>query len=257
MLDSFGLESVIKKIGGKEIKKKVLCIAMNYASTETPVFGNIQACTSLMQSLFIHGHYAEQKLVTDIHAPVIRKTVIDALDWLAEGMDDGDIMLLILAGKGSLELSDGSTFSEFNEFVDIAPLGTTLFILSGVYLPLESRFMCKDVSAACTQSIQLGSKKIPKLVSKAETKRFEEMSKHETCSSVICIYCGEPTTGHLAFLLDYLLRNVYTYSITLQTFLQYAQACLVVNGIDGECSLESGQFMDLQVPLGRLLHMPI
>lgn len=258
MRDLFGLEETApSRILGKEIRKKVLCIALNYAHSSSPVFGNVQACTSLMQALLIHGHYIQQKMITDINTEVTKKTINDALDWLTEDAEDGDILMLIVAGRGSLELSDGSQFTEFAQLADIVPLGTTLFILSDVYLPLESRFLCKDISSSCTNSKQVGSKNMPILSSKSETRRYEEMSKRETCSTVLCLYSAEGSTGHLAFMLDYLLNNVYAYSITLQALLQYAQACMVVNKLNIECNLESGQYMDLQVPLGRLLHLPI
>ena len=108
----------------------------------------------------------------------------------------------------------------------------------------------------CNEKSQVGNKFMPVLKSKGETKRFEDVSKAETYSSVIIIYASG-TTGHLSFVLDRLLSTTYLYCVTLQTFLQYCQACVVVNKLDSECSLECGQFIDLQVPLGRLLHMPL
>jgi hypothetical protein len=257
MRDMFGLD-ITHSPNRREIQKKVLCIALNYTASSSPQFGNIQACTSLMQTLLVQGHYTQQKFLTDISAPILKKDVITGLDWLVDDVEDGDVIALIIAGRGDEGLELGDTmFNEFNEsLVQYLPLGVSLFILSDVHLPLQSRFLCKDISQECKTSKQIGSKKMPILTSKPETKRFEDVTRHETYSTVVSMYSGG-STGHLCFLLDTLLSTTHAYSIPLQTFFQYAQACMVVNGLDAECSLESGQYIDLQVPLGRLLHFPV
>jgi hypothetical protein len=258
MRDLFGLGTE-PRILGKEVKKKVLCMSLNYVKSSEPMFGNVQACTSLMQTLLVHGHYTNQKFLTDVHTSVTKKDIIQALDWLVEDADDGDVMMLIIAGRGKegLELSDGEEFDDFSaSLIDFLPGKTTLFMLSDVCLPLNSRFLCKDTSPKCTSSKQIGSKHMPTLLSTPETRRFEDSTKQETCCTLISVYSGG-SNGHLAFMLDTLLTTVYPYSVSLQVFLQHAQACMVVNKLDNECSLESGQHIDLQVPIGRLLHLPI
>lgn len=241
----------------RELQKKVLGIALNYATSPTPQFGNIQSCTSLLHSLMVHGHYVQQKYINDATSPVSRKDIREGMDWLLENSDDGDVLMVIIAAKEGLELSDGSFYSTLSEdLIDNLPLGCSVFVVSDSHYPLQSRFMCKDTSIPSKEWIQVGNKNMPVLKSNAETKRFEDVTKPETYSSVVCLYAGG-TTGHLLFLLDRLLTTTYLYSVTLQTFLQYGQACLTVNQLDSECSLECGQYLDLQVPLGRLLHLPV
>lgn len=259
-------------------RKRALVIGLNYFGSPLQTHGCLDDASSVADALKLRLHVTDTRLLQDApgSAPVTRAVIFDAFDWLLAGAERGDVLFLHFSGRSAsamaplasaspsaLVLSDGAiSISELRSaLLDPMPIGVTLFaVFDSGFRGLGLRYRFEDASSGPKASVAAAGRRLasaPQLWTAGAT-ATELTQEAETSASVVLLCDGpNPSRGLLTFSFLQALERVYAYSLTLAALLASVRATFAANGCASAPVLESGQLLELGVPLGRLLAAPL
>ena len=159
---------------------------------------------------------------------------------------------------------------------DLLPLGVTLFAVfdscySGTVLDLRYSYL--DDSSGPTRAVAVSTatrRAVPNLAQwRAAHVAQENLAEPETAASIVMLSgCSDEQTsadayinatyqGAMTWSLMHVLESVHLHGLPLAELLMRVRALLQTNGYAQIPQITSGQLLDCNVPLGRLLATPI
>jgi hypothetical protein len=140
---------------------------------------------------------------------------------------------------------------------DPLPPGATLILIFDCGInSLGLRFECVDKSIGPPQSqIKLGRKISSYPLKWKSTTHLKENIHVSETSSCVLAFSSSKRSLTWAFLQS--LDQVYAYSLSLTMMLSMMRAHMEANDEKGDLRLESGQYIDMNVPFGRIIGSPI
>jgi hypothetical protein len=220
-------------------RKRAVVVGLNYVGTPLEQTGNLEDARKMADALFLRLFCSDMKMLCDAQSKVTKAHVLEALDWLLDGAESGDVLLFYFAGKSSKEFcmqldeQDGVKHEEFQQaLLEPMPLGTSLFSLFDSGLDgFNLRFRFEGKSA------------------------IENFEVCETSASVLVLYQPD-NSGNLTTAFLRTIDTVYLHSLPFEMLLARVHAYLAANNSSGP-KMESGQLLDAKVPFGRYVSAPI
>jgi hypothetical protein len=246
--------------------KKALAIGINYYESDNIEAGSISDANKFADDLKLRFFF-DVTLLTDSPSKILsRKDVFTAFDELLTGTDHGDILFIYFSGRSSagnpMILSDGHVSRDelHSELLQALPTGVTLFMMfdSSYSNGLGLRYRFDDISVGPVKSLPSAQYRLAASPDKwtPKSRAFENLEAEETITSVIFLTHpgsrGLMTSSYLET-----VDRVYSHSLSLSMLLASLSAHYQANNCLLTSSIESGQYIDLNVPLGRLLAAPL
>lgn len=223
--------------------------------------------------------------------------ILDGLEWLVAGCQRGDVLLLHYSGHGTtVRDTDGNEASGRDSTIvpcdytsagvitddhlrralcDMLPCGVTFFgvfdsCYSGSVLDLRYSYLDDSRGPAPRRERGASRRSLPDFSQwRGSTAAQENLSEPETAASIVMLsgctdtqtsadaYIGGSYQGAMSWALQQSLGAVHLHGLTLAELLTRTRALLQTNGYAQVPQLDSGQLLDVNVPLGRLLAAPI
>ena len=262
------------------IQKKALLIALNYYDSEYPDFGNQTESKNFAEALAVSLHISDISIIGDRPDKNLSKTdIIEAFDKLLLDAEYGDILIFLFLGRqglvnGSLLLNNGHEISREEIYKHLfypQSMGVTIFSVfdsGSKSLPMGLRFVIEDKSIGPNLGSysSMGFRHPKDVEEKWEKKSTttELLEIEETCATT-AVLTSFSKTGVLTYALSCILNESYLYSVSIKDLLRLLSAFFNVNGEQkvglttsgSSFLLEMGQYVDLDVPIGRILCAPI
>lgn len=246
--------------------KKALVVGLNYYNTNHFEAGSVSDANKFADDLKLRFFF-DVRVISDSPAKTVtKKDIFLAFEDLLTGVDDGDILFIYFSGQSFADnpmvVADGLVSREdiHSELLQALPKGVTMFIMFDCSYSngLGLRYRFDDISAGPIKSLPSAQYRIAAMPEKwaPKSKAFENLEAEETVATAIFLshpgIRGLMTSSYLET-----VDRVYSHSLSLSMLLASLSAHYHANNCSLTSSIESGQYLDLNVPLGRLLAAPL
>jgi hypothetical protein len=246
--------------------KNALVIGLNYYNTDHFESGSVIDANKIADDLKLRFFF-DVKLLTDSPAKGVSKhDVKSAFDELLEGSNYGDIMYLYFSGQSSpgipMILSNGSMSREEiqSDLLHALPKGVTLFMMFDCSYSggMGLRYRFDDVSSGPEKSLPNAQYRLNLQPERwvPKSKAYENLAAEETVTTVLFLSHSYKRGLMTSSYLDSLDR-VYSHALSLSMLLAHLSAHYNANHCFVASTIESGQYIDLNVPIGRILSAPL
>lgn len=258
-----------REVSNQFPKKKALVIGLNYFGTPQFESGAVLDAQSVADAYKLQLQVTDTLLILETPSlPIQKSQILEGIDTLLEGSENGDVLFLYYAGKSARDVAmifgDGSviTCEELKScLIEPLPLGVTLFaVFDSSFMGLGLRYTFEDASNGPAQSIAAGPRRICSSPDKwvHASKETESLLLAEAHTSVVILsHSSAANRGLLTWAFLKSIERNYSHSLSLAQLMTHIRATCNANGCFEPPKIESGQYIDLAVPFGRLVCAPI
>jgi hypothetical protein len=223
-----------------------------------------------------------------------KSDIIKSLDELFIDFVAGDVVIILILGKrnkdGLIQINNDEFFNkdELQKLI-VYPIQNGVTVALFLDTICENNFNFIEQKQDCTQRIGLrylhekhnfDTKKVIKSSAllgyripieieflNNQILTTEYVDKEDTCSTFLAVCCSSKKSALLTFALTQIFTNNYLHTLSLKKFIKEIASFFIVNLVNNNNGdekkmpftfyLESGQHIDMHVPLGRIFSAPL